>query len=288
MTPKLPLVLITRRPWVLAPLLWALGACSRHSPKTQPVARGARVLALGDSLTYGTGAPSESSYPSVLAALTGWNIVNAGVPGDTSAQALERVGGLLLQHQPALVLLCIGGNDLLRRGDEAVLGDNLQRLCDASRASGAQLLLIAVPRPTLTARFTGSLHRLAHRPPALWRTGGAFGLAAAPPGLERGARQRCITFRCDSRQCGGVCDVCAGCVGDLAGDGFVVGVKRRASLKAGWTSIPSPQRIQLVPAAYKWQRLEPWCRPEDEPSPRFWPAIYRLANGCCPAISQWR
>jgi acyl-CoA thioesterase-1 len=157
MTPKSLLVFVTRRPFVFAPLLWALGGCSRTSPPTQPISRGTTVLALGDSLTYGTGAPAESSYPNILAQLTGWNIVNAGVPGDTSAQALERVGGLLSQHQPALVLLCIGGNDLLRRGDEAALRDHLQRLCDAVRASGAQLLLIAVPRPTLTARFTGSL-----------------------------------------------------------------------------------------------------------------------------------
>jgi lysophospholipase L1-like esterase len=157
MTPKLPHVLTTRRPWILAPLFWALGGCSRPSPPTQPIARGATVLALGDSLTHGTGAPAESSYPAVLAQLTGWNIVNAGVPGDTSAQALERVGGLLSQHRPALVLLCIGGNDLLRRGDEAALREHLQRLCEVVRASGAQLLLIAVPRPTLSARFTGSL-----------------------------------------------------------------------------------------------------------------------------------
>ncbi len=157
MTLPSTLALITRRSAILTVALSTLCACSRSAPKAQPVARGATVLALGDSLTYGTGAPPESSYPRVLAALTGWSIVNAGVPGDTSAQALERVGGLLGQHQPALVLLCIGGNDLLRRGDEAALRDHLQRLCDAVRASGAQLLLIAVPRPTLTARFTGSL-----------------------------------------------------------------------------------------------------------------------------------
>ena len=157
MTLPSTLALITRRSAILTVALSTLCACSRSAPKAQPVPPGATGLALGDSLTYGTGAPSESSYPRVLAALTGWNIVNAGVPGHTAAQALERLDGLLAQHRPALVLLCIGANDLLRRGDEAALRNNLQRLCDAVRASGAQLLFIAVPRPTLTARFTGSL-----------------------------------------------------------------------------------------------------------------------------------
>jgi lysophospholipase L1-like esterase len=118
---------------------------------------GATVLALGDSLTFGTGATPDTSYPSVLAQLTGWSIVNAGVPGNTSAQALDRAGDLLASHRPALVLLCIGGNDFLRRGDDAATRLNIQKLCEGSLEAGAQVLLIAVPRPTLSARVTGSL-----------------------------------------------------------------------------------------------------------------------------------
>jgi len=138
----------------LTPLLWA---CSRQPIRGRPVAAGATVLALGDSLTHGTGAAPEASFPSVLAGLTGWAVVNAGVPGDTAAQALERAGPLLQSHQPALVLLCIGGNDLLRRMDEATTRSHIQRTVALAQAAGAQVLLIAVPRPTLAARFTGKL-----------------------------------------------------------------------------------------------------------------------------------
>ena len=138
----------------LTPLLWA---CSRQPIRGRPVAPGATVLALGDSLTHGTGAAPEASFPSVLAGLTGWAVVNAGVPGDTAAQALERAGPLLQSHQPALVLLCIGGNDLLRRMDEATTRSHIQRTVALAQAAGAQVLLIAVPRPTLAARFTGKL-----------------------------------------------------------------------------------------------------------------------------------
>ena len=134
-----------------------LGACSRKPIRGRRVPAGSTVLAIGDSLTWGTGATPDTSYPDVLARLTGWQVINAGVAGDTSAQALERTAGLLAEHQPALVLLCIGGNDLLRRMDEAATRSNLERIARVVLGSGAQLLLIAVPRPTLTARFTGSL-----------------------------------------------------------------------------------------------------------------------------------
>jgi lysophospholipase L1-like esterase len=92
----------------------------------------------------------------VLAGLTGWAVVNA-VPGHTSAQALQRLPALLAEHRPALVIVSIGGNDLLRRGDEGALRDDLRRTLAAVRGAGAQALLVAVPQPTLAAHLTGSL-----------------------------------------------------------------------------------------------------------------------------------
>lgn len=140
----------------LAPAAVLLG-CGRETIKGSPVPAGAVVLALGDSLTFGTGAALASAYPAVLAQLTGWQVVNAGVPGDTSAQALDRTPALLQAHQPALVLLCIGGNDLLRRQDEAASKAAIEGLVNLIRQAAAQVMLIAVPKPSLAARFTGSL-----------------------------------------------------------------------------------------------------------------------------------
>ena len=133
-----------------------LPACGK-GPRGQPVPAGATVLALGDSITYGTGATPDTSYPAVLTQLTGWHVINAGVPGDTSAQALERLPDLLAQHSPRLVLVSIGGNDLLRQMPVDSLRANLRRICQMAMAAGAQVLLISVPRPTLSAALTGSL-----------------------------------------------------------------------------------------------------------------------------------
>jgi len=115
------------------------------------------VLALGDSLTFGTGAGAEADYPARLAAMTGWQIVNAGVPADTSAQARERLPRLLAEHAPKLVLLSIGGNDFLRQVPEAETRTNIAAMLDEIRAAGAQPMLIAVPRPAVMAALLRSL-----------------------------------------------------------------------------------------------------------------------------------
>ena len=145
---------IDRRALLGALVLLAAGAglpgCDRK-PATQPVPAGATVLALGDSLTSGVGASADTAYPAVLQRLTGWKVVNAGVPGDTSTQALARLPGLLQQHQPALVVVSIGGNDFLRRQGASTTRAQVRQICELVRASGAQVLLVAVPELSLLA-----------------------------------------------------------------------------------------------------------------------------------------
>ena len=148
---------LQRRRLVLAPLfLAALAACGRK-PRLAAVPAGATVLALGDSITAGTGASVEASYPAVLAQLTGWNVVNAGVPGDTSAGALARLPELLLQHSPRLVLVSIGGNDFLRRLPPDQTRANIRSISEQATASGAQVVLVAIPEASALAAVARSL-----------------------------------------------------------------------------------------------------------------------------------
>jgi len=108
------------------------------------------VLAYGNSLTYGTGAAQGQSYPDVLAAALGRKVVNAGVPGEVSAQGLRRLPGVLTEVQPQLVILCHGGNDFLRRLPLAQTSANLRAMVDLCHEAGAEVVLIAVPQLGLT------------------------------------------------------------------------------------------------------------------------------------------
>jgi len=126
-----------------------LTACSGSQPKLARLAPDAVVLAFGDSLTFGVGANPGESYPARLEALIGRKVISSGVPGETSAAGLARLPAALEEARPQLVVLCEGGNDFLQKLDEAQAANNLRAMIRLARGSGAQLVLIAVPKPGL-------------------------------------------------------------------------------------------------------------------------------------------
>ena len=144
---------ITRRRFVQisALLAAALTACSKTAPHAA-LPEGSTILALGDSLTAGYGADATAAYPAVLAGLTGWQIINGGVSGNTSAQALARLPALM-RRQPQLVLVSIGGNDFLRKVPEADTRSNIRQIVQQIKAAGVPAVLVAVPYFTTGALF---------------------------------------------------------------------------------------------------------------------------------------
>ena len=125
-----------------------LAACDR-APTLPKLNSHDVIVAFGDSLTHGTGASADTTYPAVLASLTGRTVINAGVPGDTTSSGLARLPAVLEEHQPRLVLLCLGGNDMLRKQPESATENNLRLLVQTIRSSGAEVVLIGVPAPKL-------------------------------------------------------------------------------------------------------------------------------------------
>jgi lysophospholipase L1-like esterase len=133
--------------WVLLALL-AWGCTER--PKLERLPADAVVLAFGDSLTFGTGASEDESYPAQLEQLIGRRVVRAGVPGEVTAQALARLPAALDEHAPRLLLLCIGGNDFLRRLGNRQAEQNVREMVKLARSRGVAVLLIGTPEPGFT------------------------------------------------------------------------------------------------------------------------------------------
>lgn len=122
----------------------SLNGCD-NSAKLAPLTSEASILAFGDSLTYGTGTTPQNAYPAVLARLSGHRVINAGIPGEISAKGLQRLPALLSAHQPELIVICHGANDILRKLDLNKTKQNLQKMIDLAQAQGTQVVLIAVP-----------------------------------------------------------------------------------------------------------------------------------------------
>jgi lysophospholipase L1-like esterase len=135
-----------------------LPGCGDTQPQLSRLSRDAIILAFGDSLTKGTGAGETSSYPAVLAGLTGRTVINAGIPGELSAAGLRRLPRVLDTTSPQLMILCHGGNDLLRKRNPGQLAANIREMISLARQRGVDVVLIGVPRPGLLLG-TANLYR---------------------------------------------------------------------------------------------------------------------------------
>jgi len=148
---------MNRRHFILAAMLAALSAACGREPQLPALADDTRVLAFGDSVTHGTGAGEGEDWPSLLAAATGWEVINAGIPGDTAQAGRHRLQALLDEFTPALVLVEIGGNDFLRRRSEPEVKEDLRQIVRTARAGGAQVVLVGVPALSLSGAVIGRL-----------------------------------------------------------------------------------------------------------------------------------
>lgn len=127
-------------------LFLGLGAKSPSLPQ------GARILALGDSLTAGYGAAQGQDFPTLLAQKENWTVINAGVSGNTSAQALLRLNDLIENHQPDMVLIGIGGNDFLQRISEGQTRKNIIEMIQMIRRYRQDVPIVLIAIPALSTR----------------------------------------------------------------------------------------------------------------------------------------
>jgi len=103
------------------------------------------ILAVGDSLTYGFGAPVESSYPVRLHQKVSMKVINAGENGETSSEGLLRLPSLLNTYHPKLTILCYGGNDILQKRSMRQLKENLKKMITLCKEAGSEVRSLPYP-----------------------------------------------------------------------------------------------------------------------------------------------
>ena len=122
-------------------IVWLFVA--RGSDLARPTA-GERIIAFGDSLVQGVGASPGRDMVSILSRRLDVPIVNAGRSGDTTGSALARLDTSVLSRSPRVVLVLLGGNDMMRRVPRARMFENLETIVTRIRARGAAVILVSV------------------------------------------------------------------------------------------------------------------------------------------------
>jgi len=106
-----------------------------------------RICCFGDSLVVGVGVDDEKeSYPSVLADTIGREVYTLGTPGDTTANGLEKCGKFRT-GQFGIVIVTLGGNDILRRVPRETTEKNLESIFADIQATGAVAVYTGVDGP---------------------------------------------------------------------------------------------------------------------------------------------
>jgi acyl-CoA thioesterase I len=135
--------------------------CAASAPEVMPAARRLetetvtnrpKIIAFGDSLTAGFGLAEKESYPYLLqqrlkADGYDYEVVNAGISGDTSLGGLERSDWVLEQENARILILELGANDLLRGVPVAKMKDNLDKIIRKAKARNLKVLLCGMLAP---------------------------------------------------------------------------------------------------------------------------------------------
>ena len=117
-----------------------------------PVSAAQTILVLGDSLSAGYGIRPQQAWPALLGERLqrerlDYSVANLSISGETTAGGRARIEAALRQHKPAVVILALGANDGLRGLPILQMRSNLEAMIDASRRTGARVLLAGMRLP---------------------------------------------------------------------------------------------------------------------------------------------
>jgi lysophospholipase L1-like esterase len=125
------------------------------------------IICFGDSLTFGTGASNGMDYPSQLSKMIGREVINRGMPGDTTSTALRRLKRDVLSIDPDIVLITLGGNDLKNGVSKRIAFGNLMKIVQTIQKQGAKVIIGGLKFPGMDRGFGEGYEDLSQQTGAL-------------------------------------------------------------------------------------------------------------------------
>ena len=137
--------------------------CSKAPEVKNLDSRGGSIICLGDSLTSGVGAEPGQDYPSLLSGYLNRKVINAGVSGDTTRDALKRIKKDVMEQNPQMVIIILGGNDFLQKLPKEETFQNLEKIVDLVQSGGAAVTLAEVKTGLLNNPYLSGFRNLARQ-----------------------------------------------------------------------------------------------------------------------------
>ena len=122
-----------------------VSSCDDSTNTLSPLSPDSVILAFGNSLTYGTGANKTDNYPSRLSKLTNLKVINEGIPGEITHDGLKRLPNILDEHDPDLVILMHGANDIMQKLSKTNLKNNLLQMIQECHDRNIEVIALAIP-----------------------------------------------------------------------------------------------------------------------------------------------
>ncbi|OGI19166.1 MAG: hypothetical protein A3J06_02855 [Candidatus Moranbacteria bacterium RIFCSPLOWO2_02_FULL_48_19] len=128
---------------VFGGIFWWFFSSSDQPIKNYPSTKSGPVLLFGDSLAAGEGATAGNTLGKQLGRLVGTDILNYGVPGDTTEDGLARLPRALAEN-PKVALVLLGGNDFLKKIPREEVFQNLEKIVTVFQARGSIVMVLGV------------------------------------------------------------------------------------------------------------------------------------------------
>ena len=129
---------------------------------------GRNIICFGDSITFGYGASPGEDYPSVLAKLINIPVINAGIDGDNTSEALKRLKPDVLDREPLLVIIEFCGNDFLRKFPMEVTLNNIEEMIEQIQAKGAMVAIVDISAGMFLSEYRKAFSHLAREKGAIF------------------------------------------------------------------------------------------------------------------------
>ncbi len=148
-------------------LMTFLTGCAKREIKNID-SKGKNIVCFGDSVTFGYGAEPGGDYPSALTKMISIPVINAGIDGDTSTEALKRIKSDVLGRDPLLVIVEFGGNDFLKKIPQEVTLNNMREIIGTVQAQGAMVAVADISTGMIMKQYRSVFYNLTRKKGAIF------------------------------------------------------------------------------------------------------------------------